>query len=132
MANNLSVKQFFLVVLFTPLSVVAEWELVTSGYLGDVYISNDTLKKQGRYVFGWQLQNFKNPDKSGAKSRRILNQIDCKKNYRKILYTSKHSEQMGTGIFTSSVKSYSDWSDPAPKSVEFRLVRAFCEHYKSK
>ena len=132
MANNLSIKQFFLMVLFIPLSVVAEWEVVTSGYLGDVYISKDTLKKQGKYVIGWQLQNFKNPDKSGAKSRRVLNQIDCKKNYRKILYTSKHSQEMGTGTVTSSVKSYSDWSDPAPKSVEFRLVKAFCKHYKSK
>ena len=80
-----------------PVFTVAQWELLSESYLGNVYLDSESQKKKGSYFFVWQLQDFNTEDKRGVKSRRILNKINCQTGERKILYSTSHSEHMGKG-----------------------------------
>ena len=108
---------------------MAQWELLSESYLGNVYLDSESHKKKGSYFFVWQLQDFNTEDKRGVKSRRILNKINCQTGERKILYSTSHSEHMGKGTVLIGGVVHSAWTDSLPKTVGAKLISEVCNHY---
>lgn len=131
MANDLSTRKFFSIAILIYLSfispVVANWTLVTNGYLGSVYLDFDTLKKNKTTVVIWQLQNFYKKDLNDVHSRRLLIEVDCFKDERRVIYLSAHSEQMGRGVVKFVNGNASDWEHPSPKSVGESILKNICK-----
>jgi len=128
MAYNLPTRQFFSVTLifFFVNPCFAKWELISSGYLGNVYIDVKTIKKRNNYIVAWQLQDLNSPDKFGIRSRRILFEFDCDNNKRRIIYLSAHSEQMAKGEVLQTSGKISSWNNPLPKSLGERILKRIC------
>ena len=110
-----------------PVFTVAQWELLSESYLGNVYLDSQSNEKKEPYYFVWQLQDFKTEDKRGVKSRRILNKINCQTGERKILYSTSHSEHMGKGSVILSGVTETSWIEPLPKTVGAKLISEVCK-----
>ena len=105
---------------------MAQWELLSESYLGNVYLDPLSQEKKESYYFVWQLQDFNTEDKRGVKSRRILNKINCQTEERKILYSTSHSERMGKGSILFGGVTESPWTEPLPKTVGAKLISKVC------
>ncbi|OUV02632.1 MAG: hypothetical protein CBC42_07645 [Betaproteobacteria bacterium TMED82] len=130
MANYLSTRKL-LSVLIIPFLLTSEalsgWEYISDGYLGSVYVDFETIERKGRMVTGWQLQNLKGRAKSGALSRRILLEVDCKEQKRRIIYLSTHSEPLGKGTVLYTNRVPTKWAYPIPKSLGSKVIKMMCE-----
>lgn len=131
MANNLSTRKLFsiasVIFLFSMNPCDAKWTLVSNGYLGSIYLDFATLKKHKNTVTAWQLQNLSKADLYGVWSRRLLVEVDCLKDIRRIMYLSSHSEQMAKGKVIFVNGRTSSWEQPLPKSLAEKSHNAICE-----
>ena len=123
----MQVRTLLLIIICWPVFTIAQWELLSESYLGNVYVDSQSHKKKKPYYFVWQLQDFKTEDKRGVKSRRILNKINCQTGERKILYSTSHSEQMGKGTVILGGVAQSVWTEPLPKTVGAKLISEVCK-----
>ena len=126
MEDNLQVRTLLLIIICWPVFTVAQWELLSESYHGNVYLDSQSHKRKKPYYFVWQLQDFNTEDKRGAKSRRILNKINCQTGERKILYATSHSEHMGKGSVLIGGVTQSSWTEPLPKTVGAKLISEVC------
>ena len=126
MEDNLQVRTLLLIVICWPVFTVAQWELLSESYHGNVYLDSQSHKRKKPYYFVWQLQDFNTEDKRGVKSRRILNKINCQTGERKILYSTSHSEHMGKGTVVLGGVALSSWTEPLPKTVGAKLISEVC------
>ena len=126
MEDNLQVRTLLLIIICWPVFTVAQWELLSESYHGNVYLDSQSHKRKKPYYFVWQLQDFNTEDKRGVKSRRILNKINCQTGERKILYSTSHSEHMGKGSVLIGGVTQSSWTEPLPKTVGAKLISEVC------
>jgi len=122
----LQVRTLLLIIICWPVFTIAQWELLSESYLGNVYVDSQSNEKKEPYYFVWQLQDFNTEDKRGVKSRRILNKINCQTGERKILYSTSHSEHMGKGTVLIGGVARSAWTEPLPKTVGAKLISEVC------
>ena len=122
----MQVRTLILIIICWPGFTVAQWELLSESYHGNVYLDSQSHEKKKPYYFVWQLQDFNTEDKRGVKSRRILNKINCQTEERKIIYSTSHSEHMGKGIVLIGGVSQSTWTEPLPKTVGAKLIFEVC------
>ena len=122
----MQVRTLLLIIICWPVFTVAQWELLSESYHGNVYLDSQSHKKKKPYYFVWQLQDFNTEDKRGVKSRRILNKINCHTRERKILYSTSHSEHMGKGSVVLGGVTQSSWTEPLPKTVGAKLISEVC------
>ena len=127
MEDNLQVRTLLLIIICWPVFTVAQWELLSESYLGNVYLDTQSYEKTESYYFIWQLQDFNTEDKRGIKSRRIFNKINCQTGERKILYSTSHSEHMGKGVVLLGGVADSLWTEPLPKTVGAKLISEVCK-----
>jgi len=125
--DNLQVRTLLLIIICWPVFTVAQWELLSESYLGNVYLDTQSYEKTESYYFIWQLQDFNTEDKRGIKSRRIFNKINCQTGERKILYSTSHSEHMGKGVVLLGGVADSLWTEPLPKTVGAKLISEVCK-----
>ena len=122
----MQVRTLLLIIICWPVFTVAQWELLSESYHGNVYLDSQSNEKKEPYYFVWQLQDFNTQDKRGVKSRRILNKINCQTGERKILYSTSHSEHMGKGTVLIGGVARSAWTEPLPKTVGAKLISEVC------
>ena len=123
----MQVRTLLLIIICWPVFTVAQWELLSESYLGNVYLDTQSYEKTESYYFIWQLQDFNTEDKRGIKSRRIFNKINCQTGERKILYSTSHSEHMGKGVVLLGGVADSLWTEPLPKTVGAKLISEVCK-----
>ncbi len=131
MANNLSTRKLFsIAILIFSISThpsFAKWVFISDGYLGSVYLDFETLEKKEKNVSIWQLQNFYRKDLNGVHSRRLLIEVDCNKDIRRVVYLSAHSELMGGGDVKFINPTVGKWEQPSPKSLGEKLLKSVCK-----
>jgi hypothetical protein len=110
--------------------LAAEWRQISDGYLGSVFLDFDTIKNKKDTITVWQLQNFSQEDLHGVKSRRLLIEINCLKNSRRVVYLTAHSEQMGEGTVKFVSAKIGEWEQPLPKSLGEKVFITVCERKK--
>ena len=88
---------------------LAEWEKVSETETAAYFIDAATLQKNGTLRRVAQVQNLKQRDKEGERSRRALVEYDCREAQNRTLALSMHADAMGEG---KKLDSYNEPSSP--------------------
>tara|TARA_Y100000746_G_scaffold211296_1_gene202194 strand:- start:141 stop:533 length:393 start_codon:yes stop_codon:yes gene_type:complete len=109
----------------------AEWKLMSKS-VDEIsnYIDFKRIRKQGEYVYFWQLSNYLKPIKKGNSSAKKFIQGDCKKFRYKILSSSYYKEAMGRGRSNGQDPVKKDWSYSNPNSVIATSLTAVCKYIR--
>lgn len=86
-----------LMLLVVCCSVRAEWVFVDKTDRADHYVDLEAGQRRGDFVEAWQLTNLFSPDGDGTRSRRGLEQHDCKNRKWRLLHLSMHLELWAKG-----------------------------------
>tara|TARA_B100001250_G_scaffold256250_1_gene220600 strand:- start:132 stop:524 length:393 start_codon:yes stop_codon:yes gene_type:complete len=107
----------------------AEWKKMNKS-TGEInnYIDFKRIRKQGEYVYFWQLSDYLKPIKKDNFSAKKFIQGDCKKFRYKILSSSYHKEAMGRGRSDGQDPVEKGWSYPNLNSVNEASLEAVCKH----
>ena len=109
----------------------AEWKKISISADGiSYYVDFKRIRKQGEYVYFWQLSNYLKPTKDGDFSAKKYSQGDCKEFKYKILSSSYHKKTMGRGRSDGQDPVKKGWRYPPPNSVIETVLRAVCKHIK--
>ena len=129
------IKIIFLVVLAILVNLssssYAEWRTISVSRDGiSYYVDYKRIRKQGRYVYFWQLSDYLTPTKDGDFSAKKYSQGDCKNFRYKVLSSSYHKESMGRGRSDGQDPVKKGWRRPSPNSVIEVALKAVCKHIK--
>ena len=91
------------------------------------YIDRDSIKKEGKLLRVWELQDLKEKGPLDEKSRRVLVEYDCKDERRRVMSFSFHADQMGAGLTLKSDQTPGKWNLMVPNttgSVVYQVATA--------
>ena len=116
-----------------PSNLYAEWELVAGGEgKTKIYVDVETIKKDGNYVYYWELRDFTKPSSAGALSGMTYYECDCGKLRYKMLTSNFYNKPMAKGKSENYSWEDSTWYYPSPKSVNEYVLKQVCEYAKDK
>ena len=106
----------------------AEWTKVSETVDGNIlYVDFERIRKNGGYVYFWDLMDNAKPTKHGDLSSIAYRKADCNVFRYKYLKDSYYTEPMGRGSpSTSSNKPDKDWSYPPPDSAIEAVLESVC------
>ena len=104
----------------------ADWEEIGESDSGTYYVDFDRIRKNGEYVYYWDLSDLLKPDEDGDLSYKVYNQGDCGMFRRKTLSYSFHKQPMGEGIGKTVSPPNSEWHYPPPKSMGEEILKRVC------
>ena len=129
-------KKLILTFLFTTLIFsspsYADWTKAGTNINGSTYyVDFDRIRKQGGYVYWWELSDYLKPI-SGVLSGKLYKQGDCKVFRFKILSDSYYKEPMINGTpFESSNTPDKEWTNPPPDSIGETVLKKVCNYWVS-
>ena len=104
------------------------WMKATEGADGTTfYIDRDSIKKEGKLLRVWELQDLKEKGPLDEKSRRVLVEYDCKDERRRVMSFTFHADQMGAGLTLKSDQTPGKWNLMVPNttgSVVYQVATA--------
>jgi hypothetical protein len=108
----------------------AYWKRLGKNVEGTTYyVDFERIRKQGGYVYFWELQDLLKPNKDGDLSYKPYRQGDCKLFRYKTLSVSLHTQPMGEGTpSASSNKPEKEWHYPPPNSPNETILKTVCEY----
>ncbi len=112
------------VMLFVSISAHAEWKLIEFNDEAAFYLE-DFFATGGSPLI-WQLVDYKNPNKFGNLSAKILWEMDCGKRVMRRLMFSSHPHRMGIGEPTVMDKEATAWEKPATDSAQESIFILAC------
>ena len=118
-----------LVIIFTFLFSTTswgEWSLVLESYGNKWYYDKDRLRKSGKYIYFWELNDYIKPTKGDLSVTKYI-QLDCSIFRNKILKFQTYNKSMGEGKQTSDFTPPDEWNYPRPKTVVEVLYKNICE-----
>lgn len=123
-------KKLLLIILLIlmPLSAYAEWQKYGTNRDGDKYYFDiSTIKKNGKFIKLWTMEDYKNPTKSGAFSARVYAEYDCKEETEKLLNLTNFSSNLLEGNIIGDF-AYNNQPVPiAPGTVHSSLLKIICK-----
>ena len=92
------------------------------------YVDFERIKKNGLYVYWWQLSDYLKPVKLVMLSAALYKQGDCELFRYKVLSVSAHKQTMGegTGEVAEPVKVLEGWIHPPSNSAIERTLKKVC------
>jgi hypothetical protein len=137
MGNSMKKITLLLVITFTFLFSTTswgEWSFVVEGVDGHKhYYDKDRVRKNGKYLYLWDVVDFLKPDKWGDLSTTRYIQLDCSILRYKFLKLNRYNDSMGEGKQTDSSTpkgELGEWLYPSPKSVGEILYDKVCEEHQ--
>jgi hypothetical protein len=129
--RKLSFLLVILILLNFSFSSYAEWRTISVSADGvSYYVDFKRIRKQGRYVYFWQLSDYLKPTQDGDFSVKRYFQGDCKQFRYNILSSSYHKETMGKGRSDGQDPVKKGWRSPKTNSVIEITLKAVCKHIK--
>jgi hypothetical protein len=83
--------------LLMPALAWANWAKVGESELATLYMDRSTIQREENVVRVWEIQDLKAPDADGVRSRRYMNEYDCKYQMYRISSMTSYSGPMLTG-----------------------------------
>ncbi len=80
-----------------PAMAWANWVKVGESETATLYMDRSTIQREENVVRVWEIQDLKAPDADGVRSRRYLNEYDCKYQMYRIGNMTSHAGPMLTG-----------------------------------
>ena len=110
-----------------------EWFWVSSNIAGNnYYLSIDTIKKLGGYVYYWQLDDLIEPIKTKSGSRiysaKKRMKVDCETESTRITVAHYYTGNLGKGAPWGTDNSTSDWFYPPPRTTFYALMEYVCDY----
>ena len=116
----------FSTVMVSSLSY-AKWTKENKSMSGaTLYVNYEKIRKQGGYLYFWQLQDYLKPTKYGILSRKIYNQVDCKLFRYRSLSSVVYKKPMGLGWWRTSPKKKPEWQYPLPNTMYEIVLKKIC------
>ena len=130
--RNLTILLALVITVIFSSTSFAEWKKVSEDVNGTtIYVDFERIRKQGGYVYWWDLTDLAKPTKYRDLSWKVYNQGDCQMFRFKYLSDSYYKEPMGGG--TPSISSNTpdkEWNYPSPNSVDETLLKSVCAYAK--
>ena len=117
-------KIFIVEMLLISFSAHAEWKLIEFNEEAAFYLE-DFFETGGRPLI-WELVDYKNPNKFGNLSAKILWEMDCGKRVLRRVMFSSHPHRMGIGEPTVIDKEAGEWEKPATDSPQESIFILAC------
>ena len=123
--KKLLIFLFSILISFT--SYGEKWFDVSSDSDGTTYyLDGDSVKKNGGYVYHWEMEDLLKPDNYGIMSVRRYTQSDCEVNRYKYLSLYVFKQPMGRGNSQTIPLPNSEWKYPPSGSVGGLILGAVC------
>ena len=129
--SNFVKKLFFISLILLSSTALADWVQVGESNDGIFYFDPDTVRKDGDLRKVWGIQDLKDRDKDGEKSRRYREEYDCKGARKRYLSATTHSGSMAGGDTLMTVSEPSPWSEIRPESVGDDILKLVCAEPKA-
>jgi hypothetical protein len=117
-------KLLLAMIMMISSSAHAEWKLIDFNDEAAFYLE-DFFATGGSPLI-WQLIDYKNPNKFGNLSAKILWEMDCGKRVMRRLMFSSHPHRMGIGEATVMDKEATEWEKPALDSTQESIFIIAC------
>ena len=132
--NWLARTAFPALLIFATASAWAEWAKVSEASNTVFYLDPASIADQDGFRRASVTEDITNPQLSGARSRRVLYEIDCALERLRTLSTTDYSEPMGQGKDMASWEGESGWlsvaaltgSNIPPRTPYRQIVRFVC------
>ena len=108
-----------------------DWELVAMSKNGiKFYYDKDRVRKSGKFIYFWGLQDFIKPNKNGDLSATVYTELDCSILRFKWLNLQTYKNSMGEGEITRDFTPDDVWKYPRPKSTWESMYNYICEEHQ--
>lgn len=101
-----------------PLWCAASWFKVGQTAAVTLYMDRNTMQQFGETTHrAWELQELAQPDPDGVRSRRFLNEYDCRYKMHRIGKITSYSGSMLTGEKLFDLEDFGYWRQIPPKGL---------------
>lgn len=116
-------------------NAVADWVLIDSSSIGNLYFNNAKIKSRDGVVRAWTLMSFSNTQftetRAAYSSRLAIAEYDCKQNLTNLLSLSSYTERMGTGGLVEGYENREkDWMRISPNTLIEKAFEAVCRNHQ--
>ena len=106
----------------------ADWESIGVSVDGNtIYVDFDRIRKNGSYVYWWELTDYPKPNKYGYLSISAYQQGDCEVFRHKVLSFLFDKQPMGEGSGELYSPSNPVWIYPSPNSAAETILKGVCK-----
>jgi len=98
-----------LAALLLPSLCWANWTRVGESELATLYMDRSSIQREENVVRVWEIQDLKAADADGVRSRRYLNEYDCKHQMYRIGNMTSYAGPMLTGQKLFDVEAKGVW-----------------------
>ena len=123
-------KKTLIIVMFSILLSFACWgkwvAILVNSDGNTVYVEDESIKKIGKYVYYWEMENLLMPNEWGDKSFVVYKEVDCKMFRFKVLKFLSYTQSMGEGIVVTNMNPPDEWHYPTPNSSVEHMSNIVC------
>ena len=125
-------KKTLIIVMFSILLSFACWgkwvAILVNSDGNTVYVEDESIKKIGKYVYYWEMEDFLKRDEMGDMSYKNYKQVDCKTLRFKVLQLISYIQSMGKGGISTVISPPDNWIYPPPNSSVAGMNKVVCDH----
>ena len=123
---TLGITLFFSTLMFAS-PAYADWVKVGENVKGNTfYVDFDRIRKNGGYVYYWDLADYLEPLESGMLSTKGYYKGDCEMFRYKYLSFSYYKQPMGEGSGDTDSTPDTEWRYPSPNSIREYILKGVC------
>ena len=94
------------------------------------YYDKDRVRKNGKYIYFWELKDYIKPSEWGDLSSTTYVQLDCSIFRFKWLNIRGYKNTMGEGEITRDYTPTDEWNYPPPKSTIEVMYNRICKEHQ--
>jgi hypothetical protein len=123
-------RNFILIMVLSVVSgsAMAEWSEIQNNDLAIYYIDWSTVRTDGNIKKFWMLVDYKAPKTIGKisfMSIKLQEEIDCKEEKARTIYSIFFSQRLGNGESVTSLDA-ENWTPIVPGSITSVMFSGFC------
>jgi hypothetical protein len=132
--NKMKKLIILLVIIFSFLFSTTswgDWNYVVKNMKGSkFYYDKDRIRKSGKFIYFWDLDDYIRPTKWGVLSTIRYTELDCSIFRYKVLKFQSYNKSMGEGNPTDDWTPPDEWRYPKPNSVIEFIYKIICEEHQ--
>ena len=124
-------KILVLLLTFLSFPCLEEWVLISKNSEGvTTYVDNNSISAEGKYLYYWELLDYKNINELGYMSTKTYKQIECNSTFFQTLYLVSFKKPMGEGKIYNNFNPNTKLVTASWGSSNYHSMRAACNYFK--
>ena len=108
-----------------------DWNYVVENKSGSkFYYDKDRVRKSGKFIYFWELQDYIKPSEMGDLSYTGYTELDCSIFRFKMLKVQFFNKSMGEGENIRDITPRDEWTYPHPESMMEIIFNKICEEHQ--